>query len=255
MPRMIPTWSSADLGQQPLEARPAGDGPAAAALVLVDDGHAVRRPAQLRGAAAEVVLQVGRLAVLVDLLGAGLADVDDRQPLMVPGLDLAQAPGGGAGRSGAAPGCTGGSPGRRSHRSSCATSGPSGGGRRARVTIRPRAVSASCRAFSGSSCQRRSRRTRRVRPPGGGGELVVRCRVAWQRPSGCLGGAPGTSGPGRSSAATPTMGRSGGRIQAASWDVVCLADFDVPALEGRASPAPPSCTPPRPAASSPAPAR
>src|SRR3954454_6261583 len=85
------------LGQQPLEARPAGDGPAAAALVLVDDGHAVRRPAQIRGAAAEVVLQVGRLAVLMDLLGAGLADVDDRQPLMVPGLDLAQAPGG-AGR-------------------------------------------------------------------------------------------------------------------------------------------------------------
>src|SRR5689334_24979575 len=64
------------LGQQPLEARPAGDGPAAAALVLVDGGHAVRRPAPLGGAAAEVVLQVGRLAVLMDLLGGGLADVD-----------------------------------------------------------------------------------------------------------------------------------------------------------------------------------
>src|SRR5262245_2664510 len=86
------------LGQQPLESRPAGDGPAATTLVLVDDGHAVCRPAQVRGAATEIVLQVGRLAVLMALLGAGLADVDDRQPLMVPGLDLAQAPDGGAGR-------------------------------------------------------------------------------------------------------------------------------------------------------------
>ena len=30
--------------------------------------------------------------MLVDLLGAGLADVDDRQPVEVPGLDLALPP-------------------------------------------------------------------------------------------------------------------------------------------------------------------
>ena len=57
----------------------------------------------------------------------------------------------------------------------------------------------------------------------------------------------------RSSAATLTMGRSGGRIQAASWDVVCLADFRMPPLaveprqlgggEGRRRPA--GSSPPR----------
>ena len=47
----------ADLGQQPLEPGAARGGLAAAALVLVDDEDAVARPAECRGAAAEVVLQ------------------------------------------------------------------------------------------------------------------------------------------------------------------------------------------------------
>src|SRR5512135_3186202 len=80
---MIPTWSSATSASSHWNpGRPT----------------TVRRPAQVRGAAAEVVLQVGRLPVLVDLLGAGLPHVDDRQPLVVPGLDLARAPRRGAGR-------------------------------------------------------------------------------------------------------------------------------------------------------------
>ena len=81
----------ADLGEQPLEAEPSlGRGPALA-LVVVDDEDAVRRPAEFDGPLGEGVLAVGRLAVLGDLLGGGLADVDDGQAVEVPGLDLGRA--------------------------------------------------------------------------------------------------------------------------------------------------------------------
>src|SRR5260370_29240403 len=91
-PEDDPDVVEADLGQEPLEAGPPLDGPAAVALVLVDDDHAVRRPAECRGATAEFVLEASRLAVLVHLLGTGLADVNDPQPPQVPGLDLALPP-------------------------------------------------------------------------------------------------------------------------------------------------------------------
>src|SRR5947209_2185237 len=84
----------ADLGQEALEAEPAFRGPAAAPLVLVDDDHPVRRPAQGDGAASQVVLQCGRLAMLEHLLGGGLPHIDDRQPVEVAGPDLARPPGG-----------------------------------------------------------------------------------------------------------------------------------------------------------------
>ena len=77
-----------DLGEQPLEAEPAlGRGPALA-LILVDDEDAVRGPAEFDGPVDEGVLAVGGFPVLGDLLGGGLADVDDGQPVEMPGLDL-----------------------------------------------------------------------------------------------------------------------------------------------------------------------
>ncbi len=78
----------ADFGEQALEAGPAlGRGPALA-LVLVDDENAVGRPTEFDGPVGEGVLAVGGLPVLGDLLGGGLADVDDGQSVEMPGLDL-----------------------------------------------------------------------------------------------------------------------------------------------------------------------
>lgn len=84
----------ADLGQQPLEAEPTHRGPAAEALVLVDDDDPIRGPSQGDGAALQVVLQGGRLAMLENLLRGGLPHIDDRQSVEMPGLDLAPRPGG-----------------------------------------------------------------------------------------------------------------------------------------------------------------
>ena len=86
-----PDVIEADLGEQPLEAEPSlGRGPTFP-LIVVDDEDAVRRPAEFHGPLDEGVLAVGGLAVLGDLLGGGLADVDDGQAVQVPGLDLGRA--------------------------------------------------------------------------------------------------------------------------------------------------------------------
>ena len=82
-----------DLGEEALEAEPPLGGLGAESLILVDDDDAILRPSQGRGPAAEVVLQRGRLAMLEDLLRAGLAHVDDRRPIEVPRPDLARPPG------------------------------------------------------------------------------------------------------------------------------------------------------------------
>ena len=80
-----------DFGEQPLKAQsPLGRGPALA-LILVDDENAVRRPTEFDGPIDEGVLAVGGFPVLGDLLGGGLADVDDGQPVEMPGLDLGRA--------------------------------------------------------------------------------------------------------------------------------------------------------------------
>ena len=81
-----------DLGQEPLEPGATCGRLPTAALVFVDDDDAVRRPAECQGTAAEVVLQPSRLAMFEHLLGTGLADVDDRQSVEMPGLDLALLP-------------------------------------------------------------------------------------------------------------------------------------------------------------------
>ena len=79
-----------DFGEQPLKAQsPLGRGPALA-LILVDDENAVRRPTEFDGPVDESVLAVGGFPVLGDLLDRGLADVDDGQPVEMPGLDLGE---------------------------------------------------------------------------------------------------------------------------------------------------------------------
>src|SRR4051794_14848626 len=83
-----PDVVEADLGEQSLEAQSSfGRGPALA-LIVVDDEDSVRRPTELDGPIDEPVLAVGGFLVLGDLLGGGLADVDDGQPVGMPGLDL-----------------------------------------------------------------------------------------------------------------------------------------------------------------------
>src|SRR4051794_32053537 len=79
-----------DLGHQALEARPPLGRGAGAAEVVVDDADARPRPARAVGPLGEPVLQRGRLAVLLQLLQRGLADVDDGQPVKVAGLDPAR---------------------------------------------------------------------------------------------------------------------------------------------------------------------
>ena len=78
----------ADFGEQSLKAQSSfGRGPALA-LIVVDDENSVRRPTELDGPIDEPVLAVGRFLVFGNLLGGGLADIDDGQPVEMPGLDL-----------------------------------------------------------------------------------------------------------------------------------------------------------------------
>ena len=56
-------------------------------------GDAVARPAEGDGAVGQGVLAGGRLLVVDDLLGGGLADVDDGRAVEVPGPELGRAEG------------------------------------------------------------------------------------------------------------------------------------------------------------------
>ena len=83
------------LGEQALEAGSVLDGRAADPLVVVDDQYPVVGPSKSDSALSQLVPEVGRLAVTDDLLGRRLADVDDGQPVAVPGSDLVPERGGG----------------------------------------------------------------------------------------------------------------------------------------------------------------
>ena len=61
---------------------------AALALVLVDDQDAGIRPTEGDGAAAELVLQVGRFAMLGDLVWSRLTHIDEGEPIEVPVANL-----------------------------------------------------------------------------------------------------------------------------------------------------------------------
>src|SRR5260370_40795066 len=76
------------LGQEPLEAPSALGGGPGLSLIVGDDDHPVGWPAPDDGAVPKAGLDFSRLFIEHDLIGAGLADVDDGQPLEVPGLDL-----------------------------------------------------------------------------------------------------------------------------------------------------------------------
>jgi hypothetical protein len=76
---------SGDLGDQLLESFPVGGGGAGLALVDVDHGDLVSRPAQADRLAAQVVLADRGFGVVQDLLEAGLADVGQGLPGEVGG--------------------------------------------------------------------------------------------------------------------------------------------------------------------------
>ena len=69
-----------DLGEQPLEPRPAFDRLPALAQVVVDHLDLRPRPAQVDGPVGQGVLAGGGFLMVEDLLRGGLPDVDDRRP-------------------------------------------------------------------------------------------------------------------------------------------------------------------------------
>src|SRR5512135_1525797 len=78
-----------ELRDQPREPRPLSRARRRPPQVLIDHHHPGRRPAQRGRPLGQPVLQPGRLAMVQDLLARGLPDVDGRQPVTMPALDLA----------------------------------------------------------------------------------------------------------------------------------------------------------------------
>ena len=87
-PEDQPDAVQGDLGEQPLEPRPAFDRLPALAQVVVDHLDLRPRPAQGDGAVGQGVLAGGGLLMVEDLLRGGLPDVDDGGPVEVPGPEL-----------------------------------------------------------------------------------------------------------------------------------------------------------------------
>ncbi len=75
----------ADLRDQPVEAGPASRAGAGLPQVVVNDQHALGRPAERLSPRHQAVLQPGRFLVGEHLLRRGLADVDDGEALTMPG--------------------------------------------------------------------------------------------------------------------------------------------------------------------------
>ena len=91
-PQHDPHVVQAHLRHQPLEARPLVGRLAAPALILVDDHHALGRPAEPLRELCQGILPFARLAVLEHLLGGRLPHVHDREPIEVPVLNLGRGP-------------------------------------------------------------------------------------------------------------------------------------------------------------------
>src|SRR5512142_2339478 len=68
-----------DLGEEVLEPEPWSGGPATPALVFVDDQDPIPGPTEGHGVVRHGVLSLPGFLVVEDLLGAGLANVYDRQ--------------------------------------------------------------------------------------------------------------------------------------------------------------------------------
>jgi hypothetical protein len=75
-----------DFRKQPLKAEPVIGRGCALTLMLVDDENPLARPAELNDPVDQSVLAVGGIPVLGDLLRGGLADVNNRQSVEMPGL-------------------------------------------------------------------------------------------------------------------------------------------------------------------------
>ena len=86
-----PHMAHREFCDQPREPGPLGRIRGRPPQVLIDHHHPGRRPAQRDRPVYQPVLQPRRLAVVHDLLARRLPDVDDRQPVTLPALDLALA--------------------------------------------------------------------------------------------------------------------------------------------------------------------
>src|SRR5271157_2276504 len=67
-----------DFGGEPGETRSRDKAGAGEPEVLIDDDDAIGGPAEFTGFGGKRILSIGRLAIVLDLGGAGLAQVDDR---------------------------------------------------------------------------------------------------------------------------------------------------------------------------------
>ena len=77
-----------DFGGQPGEPRSRDKAGAGEPEILIDDDDAIGGPAELPGLGRERILSIGRLAIVLDLCGGGLAQVDDRLTRKMVGRDL-----------------------------------------------------------------------------------------------------------------------------------------------------------------------
>ena len=84
-----PHMAHRDLRDQPREPGPPGRVRRRPPQVLIDHHHPGGRPAQRDRPVGQPVLQPRRLAMVGDLLARRLPDIDDRQPVTMPALDLA----------------------------------------------------------------------------------------------------------------------------------------------------------------------
>ena len=93
-PRHLQAQHQPDMAHRELRDQPREPGPlrrvrGRSPQVLIDHHHPGGRPAQRDRPIGQPVLQPRRLAVVQDLLARRLPDVDGRQPVAVPALDLA----------------------------------------------------------------------------------------------------------------------------------------------------------------------
>ena len=77
-----------DFGGEPGKTRSRDKARAGEPEVLIDDLDAIGGPAEFTGFGGKRILSIGRLAIVLDLGGAGLAQVDDRLTREMASRDL-----------------------------------------------------------------------------------------------------------------------------------------------------------------------
>src|SRR6266508_5532206 len=81
-----------DLRDQPLKARPSHGAAGRLAEVIIDHQHAVIQPTERLGTGDEAILEAGGLLMREHLLRARLSHIDDREAVVMPGLELVLSP-------------------------------------------------------------------------------------------------------------------------------------------------------------------